>query len=115
MPEAACSLSMHGRCEHGWALLLDTPLPLPLLHGKPAILSQPQLTLPFRLQAIMKLRRAAHASETQERSHLLLLYEPLCSCVASDRPRIRQALQVLLTLAGQELGLCAGKASDTLL
>ena len=63
----------------------------------------------------MKVRRAAQASEQRERSHLLVLYEPLCSCVPSDKPRIRQALQVLLTLAGQELGLCTTKVSEQLL
>ena len=46
------------------------------------------------------------ASETREQSHLLVLYEPLCGCIQSGKPRVRQALQVLLTLAGQELGLC---------
>ena len=66
------------------------------------------------LQAIMKLRRASQAVETRERSHLLLLYEPLCGCALSDKPRIRQALQVLLALAGQELGLCSGTVSDGL-
>ena len=51
-------------------------------------------------------RRAMQVSETREQSHLLVLYEPLCGCIQSGKPRVRQALQVLLTLAGQELGLC---------
>ena len=55
---------------------------------------------------ILQHRRALQLSETREQSHLLVLYEPLCGCIQSGKPRVRQALQVLLTLAGQELGLC---------
>ena len=56
-------------------------------------------------QVFMHHQRSLQPSDTREQSHLLVLYAPICSCIQSSKPRVRQALQVLLTLAGQELGL----------
>jgi hypothetical protein len=41
----------------------------------------------------------------RERAHLLLLYEDLVACITSREPRVRTAVQDLLMMAGEELGL----------
>lgn len=61
--------------------------------------------------ALMHWLRGAHGAGAggagrRERSHLFLLYEPLVRCAACREPRVREKAAVLLSLAGQELGLC---------
>ena len=61
-------------------------------------------------QAMVAIQRARlpQDQEGRERSHLLVLYEPLVRCIMSAEVRVRDTLQVLLQLAGAELGLSAG-------
>ena len=47
------------------------------------------------------------SGKDRERSHLLLLYSTLCSCINSKQPRVRELVQDVLQLAGAELGLVA--------
>ncbi|BDA41918.1 Protein MON2 homolog [Coccomyxa sp. Obi] len=58
-----------------------------------------------RLKALVRARRPDGAVAYRERAHLLILYEDLVACVASRELRVRTAVQALLTLAGEELGL----------
>ena len=53
----------------------------------------------------MRARRPDGAMAYRERAHLLILYEDLVACVASRELRVRTAVQALLMLAGEELGL----------
>ena len=55
----------------------------------------------------MRARRPDKSTGTvyRERAHLLVLYEDLVSCVTSRDPRVRTAVQDLLLMAGEELGL----------
>lgn len=57
------------------------------------------------LQALVRARRPDGAHAYRERAHLLILYEDLVSCVASRELRVRSAVQALLLLAGEEIGL----------
>ncbi len=53
----------------------------------------------------MRARRPDGALAYRERAHLLILYEDLVACVSSRELRVRTAVQALLLLAGEELGL----------
>lgn len=45
---------------------------------------------------------------TKKRAHLLLLFAPMCRCITSNNPMLRDSLRVMLELVGYELGLAAG-------
>ena len=64
------------------------------------------LTLFAKLQglALVKHARSQRGPVERERTHLLLLYPPLCSCIASPDGRVRDMLQDILLQAGAELG-----------
>ncbi|GBG74470.1 hypothetical protein CBR_g18881 [Chara braunii] len=47
----------------------------------------------------------------RERTHLLLLYTPLCELIVCDDMQVRELMRVLLRLAGGELGLLKNAAS----
>lgn len=53
----------------------------------------------------MRARRPDAGTVYRERAHLLLLYEDLVACITSREPRVRTAVQDLLMMAGEELGL----------
>ena len=56
-------------------------------------------------QALVRARRPDAGTVYRERAHLLLLYEDLVDCITSREPRVRTAVQDLLLMAGEELGL----------
>lgn len=57
-------------------------------------------------QMVRNLRlRPEMAARGRERSHLLLLYAPLCSLITCKEVRVREMVKDVLTLAGAELGL----------
>jgi hypothetical protein len=56
-------------------------------------------------QALVRARRPDGALAYRERAHLLILYEDLVACVPSRELRVRTAVQALLLLAGEEIGL----------
>lgn len=53
---------------------------------------------------VVSLRRQATGRD-RERSHLLSLYASLCSCINSKELRVRELVQDVLQLAGDEVGL----------
>ena len=59
----------------------------------------------FLLQVVSFCRQIS--GRERERSHLLSLYAALCSCINSKEHRVRELVQDVLQLAGQELGLIA--------
>ena len=61
--------------------------------------------LPMHLQALVQARRPDSGIVYRERAHLLLLYEDLAACITSRESRVRTAVQDLLLMAGEELGL----------
>ena len=42
---------------------------------------------------------------SKRRGHLLLLFSPLCRCISSNNPMLRDSVRVMLELVGHELGL----------
>lgn len=60
-------------------------------------------TLTFR--SALQMLRSQAPSNRRERAHLLYLYDALVGCVSCREPRVRQQLQDVLCLAGNELGL----------
>lgn len=53
------------------------------------------------------------SGKDRERSHLLCLYNTLCSCINSKEHRVRELVQDVLQLAGVELGLLTQPAADS--
>ena len=53
----------------------------------------------------LRLRPKKMKNDGRERTHLLLLYSALCSCISCQDPRVRELVMYILTLAGVELGL----------
>ena len=52
------------------------------------------------------------SGKDRERSHLLSLYGALCRCINSKEHRVREVVQDVLQLAGQELGLIVSAPLD---
>jgi len=44
---------------------------------------------------------------TKTRGHLLLLFSPMCRCISSNNPMLRDSLRAMLELVGHEVGLAA--------
>ncbi|GMH33400.1 hypothetical protein BSKO_01234 [Bryopsis sp. KO-2023] len=44
--------------------------------------------------------------EIKERSHLMLLYEPLTACISTKEDKVRTMLQEILQMVGGDMGLC---------
>lgn len=62
------------------------------------------------LQIVQLCRKLS--GKDRERSHLLSLYGALCQCINSKEHRVREVVQDVLQLAGQELGLIASAPLD---
>eukprot|EP00884_Botryococcus_braunii_P011070 jgi/Botrbrau1/19965/Bobra.0059s0081.1 len=54
---------------------------------------------------VEKRRKLVGKTAGRHQTHLLVLYEPLCSCLVSQEPRVRALLQDIFQLAGAQLGL----------
>lgn len=67
--------------------------------------------LRFSLLQVVSLCRQISGKE-RERSHLLSMYAALCSCINSKEHRVRELVQDVLQLAGQELGLIASTVNE---
>ncbi|KAJ1475883.1 hypothetical protein T484DRAFT_1967106, partial [Baffinella frigidus] len=68
-------------------------------------------------EELLKASRQGSSSETQlnrsllgrsgRRTHLLLLYAPVCRCISSNNPMLRDSLRAILEIIGWELELGA--------
>lgn len=63
------------------------------------------------LQVVQLCRQLS--GKDRERTHLLLLYSTLCSCINSKEHRVRELVQDVLQLAGIELGLAASSEIES--
>ncbi len=64
--------------------------------------------VPFVVQVVHSIRnRPEVKARGRERTHLLLLYSALCSCIACKEVKLREMVNDVMQLAGAELGLGA--------